>query len=132
MRNSGVGINIGKAGALGPSPARSWHAVPLRGALVELLAARWAVSQFRRAGDRHPADAQPAAELPADRRHGLLADSASVMPPQPGYTSSGFGPEFGSRVLASAGQLGAGRSTGRGRQWVTLATLPPRRPRSAM
>ena len=60
---------------------------------------------------------------------GYSADSASVMPPTPGYTSSGFGPSLGTRAMGAAGQLGVRAGTMGAKQFVgNLLTPQPQPP----
>ena len=123
---SGVGINIGKqalSGAIAGTFKDMQH--PLRGALVGAAGGTvgGGLSFAGQATGILPT--QPAANFQPTGDMGYSADSASVMPPQPGYTSSGFGPSLGSRALASAGQLGVQAGQYGARQAVGNAMTPP-------
>lgn len=62
---------------------------------------------------------------PMGNTGGYSADTASVMPPQSGYTSSGFGPSMGTRAMGAAGQLAVRGGTMGAKQFVGNAMTPP-------
>lgn len=124
---AGVGINMGKnaiaqagVGALGDMEN------PGRGALMG--AAGGAVSSglnfVGQASGILPSMPQ-ANYQPMGNTGGYSADTASVMPPQSGYTSSGFGPSMGTRAMGAAGQLAVRGGTMGAKQFVGNAMTPP-------
>lgn len=126
-----AGIDIGKQSITGGiSGAARDYRNPLRGALVG--AAGGAVSGgLNFAGQSTgilPSTPEPNFQ-PIGSSSGYDAGTASIMPPSPGYTSSGFGPSLGTRAMNAAGSLGVRAGTMGARSMVGNAMTPqPQQP----